>query len=109
MGKYIFVIYQAKTESPYCFASWKFARMHGGWRFDPYRSVWNGIGEAKDEASLLNHLWDVFNTNHPKGFRGRSMSVSDIVGIYDANNADDSMRYYYCDSYGWEDVTEFVD
>ena len=108
MGKYNFVIYQVKVEIPYCFAQWELARKHGGWSFRPYRSVWSGIGEAPDEIDLLNHLWDVFNTNHPKGYRARSMSVSDIVGIYDANNADDSMRYYYCDTFGWEEVTEYV-
>lgn len=54
-----------------------------------------------DAMEVLEDLFHIFNTISPQGYQGRSMSVSDIVKIRG--------RYYYCDSFGWVDVTEEID
>lgn len=45
---------------------------------------------------LLNDLFTTYNNNHPEGYEGRSMSVSDIVCIDGC--------CYYCDSIGWCEI-----
>lgn len=62
-------------------------------------------GRDADDYAYLNTLFQVCNfrdeveadtlINH-FGYKGRSMSVSDVVRIND--------RYYYCDSFGWSEV-----
>lgn len=45
-----------------------------------------------------------FNINHPEDFTGRSLSVSDIVAVIRKSGT----RYYYCDIFGWEDISDTV-
>lgn len=107
MKKYNYVIYQAKIEAPFTFLGWKTANKIANWSFDPYRSVWNGTEEAADDMDLVNYLWEVFNERHPVGYRARSLSVSDIIRVEDTET--DTVKYYYCDSFGWEDITSKIE
>lgn len=51
--------------------------------------------EDREEATdVLEDLWSELNTSHPYGFKGRSLSVGDIVDI-DGNS-------FYCDPVGWK-------
>lgn len=106
MKKFKYVIYQAKIEAPFTFLDWEMANKHTNWSFDPYRSVWNGIEEARDDMDLVNYLWEVFNERHPVGYRARSLSVSDIIRV--ENMETNEVKYYYCDSFGWKDITNEV-
>lgn len=101
--KFNYVIYQVRVESDFAFMGWKWAEKHN-WSFNSYRSVWNGTEEAKNSLELLENLFEIFNLNHPEGYRARSLSVSDIVRINDGNE----IEYYYCDSFGWKDITKEV-
>ncbi len=106
MKKYNYVIYQAKVEAPFTFLGWELACKHADWSFVPYRSVWNGMEEAADDMDLVNYLWEVFNERHPAGYRARSLSVSDVIRVEDTET--NTIKYYYCDSFGWKDITEEV-
>ena len=103
MKKYDYTIYQVGVNEDFCFMRWEVARRHN-WSFDPYKIVWEGTEEARDDYDLLNYLYEVFNERRPSDFRGHSMSVSDIIMICD----DDGSTYYYCDSFGWHDITDNV-
>ena len=46
----------------------------------------------------------VFNIDHPKDFRGHSLSVSDIVVLH--QNGEDTA--HYVDSFGYKEVPEFL-
>ena len=107
MKKYNYVIYQAKIGAPFTFLGWETGNKIADWSFDPYRSVWNGTEEAADDMDLVNYLWEVFNEKHPVGYRARSLSVSDIIRVEDTET--DTVKYYYCDSFGWEDITSEVE
>ena len=107
MKKYNYVIYQAKIEAPFTFLGWETGNKIADWSFDPYRSVWNGTEEAADDMDLVNYLWEVFNEKHPVGYRARSLSVSDIIRVEDTET--NTVKYYYCDSFGWEDITSEVE
>jgi len=106
MKKFGYVIYQAKVEAPFTFLGWEMANKYANWSFVPYRSVWNGIEEARDDMDLVNYLWEVFNEKYPVGYRARSLSVSDIVRV--ENMGTNEIKYYYCDSFGWKDITSEV-
>lgn len=103
MKKFNYVIYQVRVESDFAFMMWDWVKEHN-WSFNSYRSVWNGTEEAKSSLELLENLFEKFNLYHPEGYRAHSMSVSDVVRINDGNE----IRYYYCDSIGWKDITREV-
>ena len=107
MKKYNYVIYQAKIEAPFTFLGWETGNKIADWSFDPYRSVWNGTEEAADDMDLVNYLWEVFNVKYPVGYRARSLSVSDIIRVEDTET--NTVKYYYCDSFGWKDITSEVE
>lgn len=106
MKDYRYVIYQVRASVPFAFINWEMANKYTEWSFIPYRSVWNGYEEAADDMSLLGHLFETFNINHPDGYRGHSMSVSDVILVEDIEA--NEKKYYYCDSFGWEDITKEI-
>jgi signal peptidase I len=48
------------------------------------------------EIDILDSLFRLFNEEHPRNFKGNSMSVGDIVEIFG--------KFYYCDSVGWKEI-----
>ena len=63
--------------------------------------------DLKDKAvreQVLEALFTLFNGDEqPKGFKGQSMSVSDIVAL----KQDGVVSYHYCDSHGFQDLPNF--
>lgn len=106
MRKYKYIIYQVRATVPFAFFNWKLANKMADWSFKPYRSVWNGYEEAADDMDLLGYLFETFNINHPDGYRGHSMSISDVILVEDIEA--NEKRYYYCDSIGWVDITKEI-
>lgn len=73
-----------------------------------YCCVWADEVEAElkddvDRSSFCEDLFMKFNCEHPKGFGGHSMSVSDIVMIHD-DEGEGRTDYYYCDSIGFKEI-----
>lgn len=60
-----------------------------------YDRVFRGAVECGD----LEAVYRMFNTNKPEGFRGHSMSVSDVVRVSGSQVNEDGV--YYCDSFGF--------
>ena len=63
-----------------------------------YDLVFDGEVEAKD----LEAVYAKFNLDHPAGYTGRSMSVSDVVEVVESNTAKEG--FYFCDSIGFKDI-----
>ena len=80
------------------FASWsELQRYCGGFNFGDYKQVYEDeITADKGVIELLEDIFTKFNINHPKDFKGHSLSVSDVV-VLDG-------KMYYCDSEGWQDI-----
>lgn len=57
--------------------------------------------ENRSDEQILSRLFHIFNLEHPVNYRGRSMSVSDIVVI----NRNGTKKAYYVDGIGFRDVT----
>ena len=52
----------------------------------------------------LEDIYTRFNIDHPKDFKGHSLSVSDIVVLH--HNGEDTA--HYVDSFGYKEVPEFL-
>ena len=52
----------------------------------------------------LESIWEKFNIDHPKDFKGHSLSVSDVVVLH--QNGQDAA--HYVDSFGYKNVPEFL-
>ena len=85
-------------------------------RFEPYDRL-QATGNVVDKANYelvysaplmpgtsLEDIYTRFNIDHPKDFKGHSLSVSDVVVLH--QNGHDTA--HYVDSFGYKDVPEFL-
>ena len=65
-----------------------------------YDMVYSGDGilTVRDDSDALDNLYNVFNVRHPNDFKGRSMSVSDIIDL--------DGRMYYVEPFGYKRISE---
>ena len=71
-----------------------------GFSFTDYELVYEGEIDDNEINFVLEELFVLFNlSDRPEGFKGRSMSVSDIVEL--------DGEYYYCDIFGFKKITDF--
>ena len=57
-----------------------------------------------EEGTGLEDIYVKFNIDHPKDFRGHSLSVSDVVVLH--QNGENT--YHFVDSFGYKEVPEFI-
>ncbi len=57
-----------------------------------------------EEGTGLEDIYVKFNINHPKDFRGHSLSVSDVVVLH--QNGENT--FHFVDSVGYKEVPEFI-
>lgn len=62
-----------------------------------YETVFSG--ELKVQS--LQDIFMIFNIAHPEGYRGRSMSVSDVVEIPASTGEND---FYFCEPIGYKKI-----
>ena len=60
-----------------------------------YEAVFNGDIETDD----LNDIFDTFNIDFPDGYKGRSMSVSDVIEVISGSN---NSEFWFCDNIGFK-------
>ena len=85
-------------------------------RFEPYDRL-QGTGNVVDKANYeliysaeltpgtsLEDIYTRFNIDHPKDFKGHSLSVSDVVVLHQ----DGQDTAHYVDSFGYKSVPEFL-
>ena len=61
-----------------------------------YEVAYEGELDCPEVSNTPEELFKIFNIKIPEDFKGRSMSISDIVEI-DGKN-------YYCDFVGWVEL-----
>ena len=86
-------IYQAPVEYNNKFMGYQFTMNHGGIDESQYQCIY----EADLPLMGLDDLYQMCNTSRPEGYRGHSLSVSDIV-VLDG-------QAYFCDSFGWKSIS----
>lgn len=67
-------------------------------RVDP--SIYKTIYDGNVDTENLESAFILCNENHPVGYNGHSMSVSDVVQLEDGS-------CHYCDSFGFKELTDF--
>ena len=86
------------------------------YRFEPYdrlqaagrtvdKSNYTEVYTAPlDSKTTLEDIYHTFNIDHPADFKGHSLSVSDVVVLYQGGKD----TAHYCDSFGFQQVPEFL-
>lgn len=59
------------------------------------------VFEGEVEAETTEDIFFVFNAKFPKGYKGRSLSVSDVVEII---GSDSKNEFYFCDTIGFKRI-----
>ncbi len=73
----------------------------GGIDLSLYFTADNGVVEAPDEPTACELLFRRYNIEPPDGYTGRSMSVSDIVRLWDNSTDPPTQTTWFCDSFGF--------
>lgn len=66
-------------------------------------SLYDKVFEGEVNCFTLKKLYEIFNQEHPAGYQGRSMSVSDVVEIIDGNTG--KSYFQFCDSFGFQEIS----
>lgn len=61
-----------------------------------YQMVYDGEVETNE----LEAIYELFNRNHPPRYTGHSLSMSDVVELYDESGS----TFYYCDTIGFQAI-----
>ena len=84
----------------YVFMDYEFAKAHE-FNIGDYEEVYNT--ELPDytefgmlDEEVLEEMFEIFNVRHPKDYKARSLSVSDIVIL--------GQKKFYCDTWGWKKI-----
>lgn len=87
-------IYQLPVENSKTFMNYNFITQTKKEKIDI--SEYELVFEGEVEASNLEEVFTIFNVNHPEGYKGRSLSVSDVVEVDET--------YWFCDSWGFKNL-----
>ena len=68
----------------------------------PNSSSYDLVFEGKVDRNTLEGVYQMFNLDHPAGYVGRSLSVSDVVEVIDGARVPPG--FYFCDSFGFTKV-----
>ena len=60
------------------------------------------VFEYEALSNSLERLYFIFNEAHPKGYKARSLSMSDVVEVIDPMNGS---KFYFCDTIGFKEVS----
>ena len=98
---YAYLIYQIKDpiKCDYAWMGWKIAKRDIN--LMDYDCVYTDSIDGENPIAVLENLYEMFNINHPLDFNGHSLSVSDIVVLFNDNGC----KWYYCDRFDWRDIT----
>ena len=64
--------------------------------------IYDKVYDKEVDCSSLEEVYTMLNINHPSDYRGRSLSVSDVVEVYESDEA--PQGFYFCDSFGFKQV-----
>lgn len=69
-------------------------------------SIYECVFDGNVNASNLEDVFEALNGEHPIGYRGHSLSVSDVVEVLE-NTDEVDIGCYYCDSIGFKELSDF--
>jgi len=66
----------------------------------PQGDLYHVVYDGDLHTDELEEIFYILNCRHPEGYKGWSLSMSDIVELYDEKQS----AYYYCDTFGFQEV-----
>lgn len=82
----------------------EYTESHGGIRPELYFTAGSGIIEAISPEEACEELYRKYNLERPAAYRGRSMSVSDIVNLWDNEQEPPVKSSWFCDTCGFKQI-----
>lgn len=71
---------------------------------EPSKDNYDVVFDGGLDTNNLESIYTKFNMDHPSDFKGHSLSISDVVELYDEN----SSEFHYVDQFGFKAI-EFAD
>lgn len=68
---------------------------------EPSKDSYKAIFDGSLPTNNLDEIYEICNLNHPKGYQGHSLSMSDVVELYDENGSE----FHYVDRFGFKEIT----
>lgn len=62
--------------------------------------IYDKVFEGEVDCGTLEEVYQMFNLDHPDGYQGRSLSVSDVVEVV----GEEKSTFHFCDSIGFREV-----
>ncbi len=102
MNIIIYQISSERDENRVCFMGLdSLAHFQGSEQIDS--SIYDKVYEGEVACANLEDVYQMFNLDHPANYRGRSLSVSDVVEVNGAARVEPG--FYFCNSIGFQKVT----
>lgn len=67
---------------------------------DPDPADYNLVYDGNLGTENLDRIYEICNLNHPSGYNGHSLSMSDVVELYDENGS----AFHYVDRFGFKEI-----
>ena len=97
----IYQIDMDRDEDRVCFLSHEnLARFQGSEKINS--AIYDKVFTGKVDCNNLEDVYCMFNLNHPDGYKGRSLSVSDVVEVCEDEEV--QKGFYFCDDLGFKEV-----
>lgn len=92
-------IWQLKADSDFAmrFISFEEFEKHFG---EPSIDCYSLIYDGNLSTNNLDEIYEICTNNHPKGYNGHSISISDVVELYDES----SSSFYYVDRFSFQQI-----
>ena len=84
------------------FMNYEWTVKNGGIDEENYHTADYGTIEAETPERACEKLFTMYNENFPEDYSGRSMSVSDIVNLWDNSVEPPVKTSWFCDSVGFK-------
>lgn len=65
-------------------------------------SIYDSVYLGEVDCKTLEDVFQKFNLDHPTGYKGRSLSMSDVVEVMESDSV--KSGFYFCDSFGFQKV-----
>ena len=67
---------------------------------EPNPENYQVVYDGQLETNNLDAIYEKFNLDHPPGYQGHSLSMSDVIELYDQNGS----SFHYVDRFGFKEV-----
>jgi hypothetical protein len=67
---------------------------------EPKPENYSLVYDGRIETNEPEEIWTKFNVRHPAGFTGHSLSISDVIELYDHTGSE----FHYVDRFGFERI-----